>query len=76
LPNKVMALKNGTIAGAALDVYATEPLPVQSELLMLPNVILTPHVAADSREGENRASLMVAKDVDRVLQGKKPKNSV
>lgn len=68
----IAALKNGRIAGAALDVFASEPLLPDSELLKLPNVIVTPHVAADSREGENRASLMVAKDVDNVLQGLKP----
>ncbi|HEY9108298.1 MAG TPA: 2-hydroxyacid dehydrogenase [Roseateles sp.] len=38
------ALRNGRIAGAALDVYESEPLPPQ-ELVDLPNVILTPHVA-------------------------------
>lgn len=72
----ITALKTRAIAGAALDVYATEPLPPESQLLSLSNVILTPHVAADSREGENRASLMVAEDVDRVLSGKEPLRGV
>lgn len=72
----VLALKNGVIAGAALDVFTKEPLSSESELLKLENVILTPHVAADSREGENRASMMIAQDVDAVLQGKFPKNSL
>ncbi len=70
------ALKTGTIAAAALDVYSTEPLSSESELLKLPNVILTPHVAADSREGENRASSMIAEDVDRVLTGGVPVREV
>lgn len=70
------ALKIGTIAGAALDVFEVEPLSSESELLRLPNVIVTPHVAADSRESENRASLMVAEDIHRVLQGEKPINPV
>lgn len=72
----ITALNNKTIAAAALDVYTKEPLASESELLTMNNVVVTPHVAADSREGENRASLMVAKDVDAVLQGGKPKNPV
>lgn len=72
----ISALKNNNIAAAALDVYTSEPLSPDSELLKLSNVIMTPHVAADSAEGENRASLMVAQDVHRVLQGQKPMNVV
>ncbi len=44
------ALKNGTILGAGLDVYAEEPLPADSPLLTLDNVILTPHVAAQTED--------------------------
>ena len=47
------ALRDGEIAGAALDVQETEPLPEDSPLFTLPNVILTPHIgwkAADSRK--------------------------
>jgi glycerate dehydrogenase len=47
------ALRSGQIAGAALDVQETEPLPEDSPLFTLPNVILTPHIgwkAADSRK--------------------------
>lgn len=65
----VSALKSGTIAGAALDVYAIEPLPPESELLKLPNVLVTPHVAAVSREGENRVSREIAEKIDRILKG-------
>lgn len=64
------ALTNGSLAGAALDVFSTEPLPATSVLRSLPNVILTPHVAANSKESEERASIMIADDIDRVLQGK------
>ncbi|MBQ7682326.1 MAG: C-terminal binding protein, partial [Oscillibacter sp.] len=44
------ALKNGEILGAGLDVYAEEPLPADSPLLTLDNVILTPHVAAQTED--------------------------
>ena len=42
------ALESGAIAGAALDVYETEPLPVEHPLWRLENVLLTPHIAAAS----------------------------
>ena len=66
----ITALSNGSLAGAALDVFESEPLSRTSILRSFPNVILTPHVAANSKESEERASLMIADDIDRVLQGK------
>ena len=44
------ALKEERILGAGLDVFAKEPLPVTSPLIGLDNVILTPHVSAQTRE--------------------------
>lgn len=44
------ALKNHTIAGAGLDVYAAEPLPKESKLTELDNIILTPHVSSQTYE--------------------------
>lgn len=44
------ALKNGVIAGAGLDVYATEPLSANSKLIGLDNIILTPHVSSQTVE--------------------------
>ena len=46
----IRALENGTIAGAGLDVYEEEPLPADSPLRRLKNVVLTPHVAAGTPE--------------------------
>jgi D-3-phosphoglycerate dehydrogenase len=69
-------LKNKKIAGAALDVFTNEPLSEKSELLTLDTVLVTPHVGADSHEGENRASVMIAEDIDLVLTGQKPKREV
>jgi glyoxylate/hydroxypyruvate reductase A len=44
----VRALTDGTLKGASLDVFETEPLPSHSPLWKLENVVITPHVAADS----------------------------
>lgn len=52
----VDALKSGRIAGAALDVFEVEPLPIASELRTLPNVVLGAHNASNTREGVIRAS--------------------
>lgn len=55
----VDALQNGRIAGAGLDVFATEPLPPGHPLTNLDNVVLAPHNAANTPEA-NRAGLAIA----------------
>ncbi len=55
-------LTEGRIAGAAIDVYEKEP-PVGSPLLELGNVVLTPHIAASTVDGQKRVSIEVAKKV-------------
>ena len=74
-PDLLDALKNRTIAGAALDVRATEP-PRAGELETLPNVILTPHIAAFTREAQDRVTRAICEDVARVLDGKPALNAV
>jgi D-3-phosphoglycerate dehydrogenase len=54
------ALKAGTIAGAALDVYEKEPLDPKSPLIGLPNIVLTPHLGASTEEALLKVSVDVA----------------
>ena len=69
------ALKSGVIAGAALDVRATEP-PKSGELELIPNLILTPHVAAFTHEAQSRVTRAICEDVGRVLDGQAAQNAV
>jgi D-3-phosphoglycerate dehydrogenase len=66
------ALTQGWIAGAALDVYAQEPVDPANPLLRLPNVVATPHMAAFSREAIMRETQWAAEDVALVLSGGQP----
>lgn len=69
------ALQNGQLAGAALDVRTQEP-PGRSPLCTMENVILTPHVAAFTQEGQTRVVEAVCRDVAAVLKGERPHNAV
>jgi D-3-phosphoglycerate dehydrogenase / 2-oxoglutarate reductase len=65
----VDALKRGAIGGAALDVFEQEPLPADSPLLGLANVVVTPHLAASTTEAQDRAGVQVAEQVVAALNG-------
>ncbi|MBC7081523.1 MAG: D-glycerate dehydrogenase [Thermoplasmatales archaeon] len=67
----VKALKEGWIAGAALDVYENEP-EVSEELLSLKNVVLAPHTGSASYETRTKMAIMVAENVISALNGKIP----
>jgi len=69
----IKALKEGQIAGAALDVYEEEPLPATNELVKMSNVILTPHIASATVETRNKMAEVTAQNVINVLiKGSKP----
>ena len=70
------ALREHWIAGAGLDVFAVEPLPLDSPLIKMKNVVLTPHMATHTVETRRRMISVVAEDVRRVLTGKPPLNPV
>ena len=65
------ALAAGTLAGAALDVFAPEPLPADHPLMRAPNTLFTPHIGSRSVAGLARMNDVV-EDVVRVLQGRSP----
>jgi D-3-phosphoglycerate dehydrogenase len=68
----VEALVEKKIAGAALDVFESEPLDPKSPLLRLSNVTITPHIAGASKDVAHRAAQMLADDVLRILLKQKP----
>lgn len=70
------ALNNKTIAAAAVDVVADEPLRGDHPLLHVDNVIFSPHIGAVTVEASSRGECGAAEEVVRVLEGKPPKNPV
>lgn len=70
----VAALQAGVLSGAVLDVFTPEPLPADSPLWAMDNVLITPHVAADS----NPATIIpqIFKDVDRLERGNLTRGTV
>src|SRR5262249_48321790 len=72
----VEALQEGKIAGAGLDVFEVEPLPADSLLWTMPNVIITPHVAARSPQIEGRRLAVLRDNVRRFVAGDPVRNVV
>ncbi|MBH29254.1 MAG: phosphoglycerate dehydrogenase [Actinobacteria bacterium] len=64
----VAALDNGQLAGAALDVFDTEPKS-ESPLFGRPEVVVTPHLGASTHEAQDRASITIAEQVALALDG-------
>jgi D-3-phosphoglycerate dehydrogenase len=70
----VEALRSGKVAGAALDVFPSEPY--SGPLLELDNVVVTPHLAASTEEAQDRAGVIVAEQVAAALEGGLVTNAV
>jgi D-3-phosphoglycerate dehydrogenase len=72
----VKALEEKRIAGAGLDVYEVEPLPKDSPLTKMDNVIMLPHSASYSDYAFSIAPINIAQEAGRILRGKLPNNVV
>jgi len=66
------ALANGKLAGAALDVFEREPLPLDHPLQSVPSVLFSPHLAGSTREAREAMAELVARQVVQVLRGELP----
>ncbi|MSQ15576.1 MAG: phosphoglycerate dehydrogenase [Dehalococcoidia bacterium] len=65
----IKAVSEGKLAGAALDVFAQEPLPPDSPILNVDNIIVTPHLGASTTEAQTNVAIDVAVDIMSVLEG-------
>jgi D-3-phosphoglycerate dehydrogenase / 2-oxoglutarate reductase len=72
----IQALKEGWIAGAALDVFETEPVNTSNELLKIDNVIVTPHIASATSRMAPETRRRLGREIATVLQGKWPRSAV
>lgn len=68
-PALVQGLERGQLAGAVLDVFATEPLPADSRLWSMPNVLISPHTAALSPRENARIVELFTENLRRYLNG-------
>ncbi len=75
-PALIEALREGVIAGAALDVFESEPLPADSPLWELDNVILTPHISGGNENYNEVATSIFCDNLRRYLAGEALRNIV
>ena len=71
----VKAVKEGKVAGAAMDVFENEPLTADNELLKLDNIITTPHLGASTEEAQINVAIEVAEIVRDALLGRGIRNA-
>ena len=71
----VSAVKEGKVSGAALDVFESEPIAPDNELLKLDNVVVTPHLGASTEEAQINVAIEVAECVKDYLLGKGIRNA-
>ena len=72
----IEALQSGTIHAAGLDVFETEPLPVDSPLLSMPNVVALPHIGSATHETRHAMALNAAENLVAALDGTLTRNVV
>jgi glyoxylate reductase len=72
----VEALREGRLGGAGLDVMDPEPLPADSPLMTLPNVLLAPHIASASHATRGRMASMAVDNLLAALEGRRPPHCV
>lgn len=75
-PALARALHDGTIAGAALDTFTTEPLPAEHPFRGAPNLLMTPHQAGFSRGTGEAVSREAAQAIVEILNNRRPKHVV
>jgi len=73
-PALVEALRSGHLGGAALDVFAEEPLPPGSPLWGMPNVLISPHSASTSDRENRRITDLFCENLRRYLAGEQLQN--
>jgi phosphoglycerate dehydrogenase-like enzyme len=75
-PALIAALQSGHLSGAGLDVFATEPLPEDSPLWELDNVIITPHSSGSSSTSGLRAEKIFVENLRRYIENQPMHNEV
>jgi D-3-phosphoglycerate dehydrogenase len=70
------SLESGKVSMAAVDVFSKEPLPKDSPLHGVPNLIITPHLGANTEEAQKNVSVIIAQQVINVLKGRSYENAV
>jgi phosphoglycerate dehydrogenase-like enzyme len=68
-PALIAALQNGRIQGAGLDCFWDEPLPTDSPLWHMPNVLITPHTGGETRQYEERVVNILGQNLERLWRG-------
>ena len=72
----IRAIEQGTIAGAAVDVYEHEPTPSTNPLLQLPTVVTTPHIGSATHKTRQKMAMLAAENLTAALTGVFPPNIV
>src|SRR5207244_752134 len=75
-PALIAALQSGHLGGAALDVFATEPLPADSPLWDMPHVLITPHSMSTATCENERLTALFADNLRRYLAGEPLRNVI